>query len=199
MTSVPHTTAIDPTRTALLLMDFQPAVLAAVPGSADVLARATEALDWARTHDVRVVFVRVALTPADAAAVPDRNKTFAQAAQAGWLEDGTPATALHDSLKVHESDLTIRKVRISAFAGDTDLRAQLRERSIDTLILSGLTTSGVVLTTLRQAADEDYRLLVLTDATGDVDSEVHRVLTEKVFPHQAEMITTADLARLISA
>ena len=199
MTALPSTTAIDPTRTALLLMDFQPAVLAAVPDSANVLAHATEALAWARTHDVQVVFVRVALTEADADAVPAHNKAFTQAAQAGWLEDGTAATALHESLNVHERDLIVRKVRISAFASDTDLRAHLRERGIDTLVLGGLSTSGVVLTTLRQAADEDYRLLVLTDATGDTDPEVHRVLTEKVFPHQAEMIATADLSKLTSA
>ncbi|MFG2854188.1 cysteine hydrolase family protein [Streptomyces mirabilis] len=200
MTTGTHTTpALDPARTALLLMDFQPVVLGAVPDPQGVLARAGEALDWARAHGAHVVFVRVALTDKDAAAVPAHNKTFSQAAAAGYLTDGTAATAVHESLKAEEDDLTVRKTRISAFASDTDLRAELRARNVDTLVLAGLSTSGVVLTTLRQAADEDYRLFLLADATADPDPEVHRVLMEKVFPHQAEIISTADLAALSTA
>ncbi|MFD9514824.1 MFS transporter [Streptomyces mirabilis] len=200
MTTGTHTTpALDPARTALLLMDFQPVVLGAVPDPQGVLARAGEALAWARAHGAHVVFVRVALAEKDAAAVPAHNKTFSQAVAAGYLTDGTAATAVHESLKAGEDDLTVRKTRISAFASDTDLRAELRARNVDTLVLAGLSTSGVVLTTLRQAADEDYRLFLLADATADPDPEVHRVLMEKVFPHQAEIISTADLAALSTA
>src|ERR1044071_743246 len=47
-----------------------------------------------------------------------------------------------------------------------------------------LPTSGVVLSTLREAADRDFGLTVLADACLDNDPEVHRVLTEKVFPAQ---------------
>jgi len=200
MTTGPHTIpTIDPARTALLLMDFQPIVLGAVPDPEGVLARAGEALAWARAHGAHVVFVRVALAEEDAAAVPAHNKTFSQAAAAGYLTDGTPATAVHESLKAEDGDLTVRKIRISAFAGDTDLRAELRARNVDTLVLAGLSTGGVVLTTLRQAADEDYRLFLLADATADPDPEVHQVLVEKVFPSQAEIISTADLAALSAA
>jgi nicotinamidase-related amidase len=56
----------------------------------------------------------------------------------------------------------------------------------------GIATSGVVLSTLRQAADLDYRLTVLADGCGDGDPEVHRVLTEKVFPRQADGTTVDD-------
>lgn len=185
-----------PARTALLLLDFQAAVLQAVPGADDVLARAGEALAWARTHGAHVVFVRVAFDEADIAAVPARNKAFAQAASAEYLADGHPATEIHGSLEIQEQDLTVRKVRFGAFASATDLRAELAARGVDTLVLAGLSTSGVVLTTLRQAADEDYRLLVLADATADPDPEVHRVLTEKVFPSQADVIAAADLTML---
>ena len=61
----------------------------------------------------------------------------------------------------------------------------------DTLILAGIATSGVVLSTLRQAADLDYRITVLADACADADEEVHRVLTQQVFPRQA-LVTTTD-------
>ena len=59
-------------------------------------------------------------------------------------------------------------------------------------------TSGVVLSTLRQAADLDYRLTVLTDACYDPDPEIHRVLTEKVFPRQADVITIDEWAKTLT-
>lgn len=67
----------------------------------------------------------------------------------------------------------------------------LRAARADSLVLAGISTSGVVLSTLRQAADLDYRLTVLADACADADPEVHRVLTAKVFPKQA-LVTTAN-------
>ncbi|MEZ0066434.1 nicotinamidase-related amidase [Streptacidiphilus sp. MAP12-20] len=196
MTTTPNTPAIDPARTALLLMDFQPAVLGAVPDPEGVLARAGQALAWARTHGAHVVFVRVALDEADVAAIPARNKAFAQVAATGYLTEGSHGTAVHESLEIREQDLTVRKIRFGAFASDTDLRAELHGRGVDTLVLAGLSTSGVVLTTLRLAADDDYRLFVLADATADPDPEVHQVLMEKVFPRQADIVATAELAGL---
>ena len=50
----------------------------------------------------------------------------------------------------------------------------------------------MVLSTLRQAADLDYQLVVLEDACADFDPEVHRVLLEKVFPRQADVMTVDD-------
>jgi isochorismate hydrolase len=79
----------------------------------------------------------------------------------------------------------------SAFTG-SDLEVVLRAGGIDSLVLAGIATSGVVLSTLRQAADLDYRLTVLADGCLDADPEVHRVLLEKVFPRQADVVRIAD-------
>lgn len=83
--------------------------------------------------------------------------------------------------------------RISAFTG-SDLEVVLRSRNITDLVLAGISTSGVVLSTVRQAADRDYRLTVLSTACADADREVHRVLVEKVFPRQAAVLTVAQWA-----
>ena len=80
------------------------------------------------------------------------------------------------------------KRRVSAFSG-SDLEVLLRAFSAKHLILSGVATSGVVLSTLREAADKDYALTVLSDCCADMDEEVHRVLTTKIFPRQAEVKT----------
>jgi nicotinamidase-related amidase len=82
----------------------------------------------------------------------------------------------------------VTKRRVSAFAG-SDLDVVLRGGDIDSLVLTGIATSGVVLSTLRQAADLDLGLTVLADGCLDADLEVHRVLTEKVFPRQADVVS----------
>ena len=80
---------------------------------------------------------------------------------------------------------------MSAFSGG-DLDVVLRARAIDSLVLTGIATSGVVLSTLRQAADLDFALTVLSDGCADPDDEVHRVLIEKVFPSQAQVMTVRE-------
>lgn len=88
-------------------------------------------------------------------------------------------------------DPIVIKRRVSAFAG-SDLQVLLNGLEVGTLVLTGIATSGVVLSTLGQAADLDYQLVVLADACLDADPEVHRVLTEKIFPRQAEVLAVAD-------
>jgi nicotinamidase-related amidase len=65
----------------------------------------------------------------------------------------------------------------------------LRSRRIENLVFFGVSTSGIVLSTLRRAYDPDYYCAVLRDACFDADPEVHRVLTEKVFRAQATVQT----------
>lgn len=85
----------------------------------------------------------------------------------------------------------VTKRRVSAFTG-SDLQVLLRALEVGTLVLTGIATSGVVLSTLRQAADLDYQLVVLSDGCLDAEPEVHRVLTEKIFPRQADVRLIAD-------
>ena len=195
MTENPNVPPIDPSSTALLLMDFQPAILASISEPDALLARAATALAWARSNKVQVCYVRVAFTEEDFAAVPAHSKAFAPVAHSRFLGADSPEAQIHESLEVRPEDIVVRKTRFGAFS-TTDLYASLHKQGIDTLVLAGISTAGVVLSSLRHAADEDYRIYVLSDATADSDPEVHRVLTEKVFPHQADVITTLDLAAL---
>ena len=193
-----NTPTLVPAQTALLLMDYQNAVLGAVPEPEPVLDRARAALDWARANEVQVVYVRVAFSAEDHAKVPGHSKAFAPVAAGNFLLDGSPEAALHDSFDVQDGDIHVRKTRFGAFS-TTDLYRDLRAKGVDTLVVAGISTSGVVLSTLRDAADQDYRLFVLADATADPDPEVHRVLIEKVFPNQADILETGDLAVLSAA
>jgi nicotinamidase-related amidase len=95
---------------------------------------------------------------------------------------------IHPDLAPRPGEIIAVKRRISAFTG-SDLEVVLRAFGIQHLVLTGISTSGVVLSTVREAADNDYRISVLSDGCADADDEVHRVLTTKVFPRQADVVT----------
>ncbi|HEY3632816.1 MAG TPA: isochorismatase family cysteine hydrolase [Jatrophihabitantaceae bacterium] len=174
--------------TVLLVMDFQHGIVERVGGET-VLAAAGRAVEAARANDIPVMFVRVAFRPGYPETA-DSNLAFAAVKQAGdTMTQDHPATQVHAALEPRPDEPVIIKRRISAFSG-SDLDVLLRGAQADALVLAGISTSGVVLSTIRQAADLDYRLTVLEDACADTDPEVHRVLTEKVFPRQGVVTTT---------
>jgi len=189
---------LDPRRTALLVMDYQNAVLGLVADTDALLARAADAIATARAAGAHVGYVRVAFTDADVAAVPATNKAFSNFGQrAAYLHVDAPTSAIHERVAPLPDDIVVRKTRVGAFS-TTDLHAQLQTRGVDTLVLAGVATSGVVLSTVRDAADRDYRLVVLADACADPDPQVHEVLTQKVFPRQAFVIDAHALREALS-
>lgn len=175
-------------RPALLVMDFQQEIVERYDGTG-VVDAARRAADAAREAGVPVMFVRVAFRPGHPE-ISASNPTFGRLARSGegMLEDHA-ATQIHAALAPRPDEPVVVKRRVSAFSG-SDLDVLLRAAGVDTLVLAGIATSGVVLSTLRQAADLDFRLVVLADACADRDPEVHRVLLEKVFPKQAVVTTT---------
>jgi nicotinamidase-related amidase len=197
MTDAPP--AIDPRHTALLIMDYQAGILGRMAESETLLARAADAIATVRRHGGQVGYVRVAFDAADYAAVPAGSAMAAAVARTGrGLDSGSPATAVHEKVAPEPGDIVVRKTRVGAFS-TTDLDRQLRDRGITTLILAGLSTSGVLLSTVRDGADRDYRLLVLEDVSADPDPEVHAFLTTRIFPRQARVITLADLDGVLAA
>ncbi|WP_031068776.1 cysteine hydrolase family protein [Streptomyces sp. NRRL WC-3742] len=187
-----------PAHTALLVLDVQPAVLAALP-SADadaLLERVEAAIAEVRAAGGLVAHVRLGFTEADWAAIPAANRAFAPIGRHRALHHEDPSTAVHPRLAPRDGDLLVRKTRTGALS-TTDLDHQLRERGITTLLVGGLSTGGAVLATVLDAADRDYRLHVLADAVADPDPEAHDVLLRRVLPTRAEVIATAELATLM--
>jgi nicotinamidase-related amidase len=178
------------THTALLIMDVQNGVVGRFGDENGYLHRLAAAADAARRNGVKVIYVVVGFRPGYPEISP-RNKNFSALAGTGRFVDSDPATAIHPDVAPADGDVIAVKHRVSAFAG-SDLDMVLRSAGIDSLVLAGIATSGVVLSTLRQAADLDYQLTVLADGCLDADPEVHRVLTEKIFPRQAEVVSTAE-------
>ncbi|MFD7838746.1 cysteine hydrolase family protein [Streptomyces sp. NPDC059761] len=187
-----------PERTALLVMDFQNGIVASTPEPDALIERVKEAIAGVRAAGATVGYVRVAFTEEDWAAVAEANKTFSPIAAAKQFHHEDIATRIDERIAPEDGDIVVRKVRIGA-GSTTDLHRQLRDRGIDTLVLAGISTSGVVLSTLIDAADRDYRVYVLSDGVADRDPEVHRVLLDRVFPVRAHVIDTLGLRGLLSS
>lgn len=184
------------TGSALLVMDVQRGIVERFAGDADYLPRLARAIEAARGAGVPVIHVGVGFRSGHPEVSPD-NASFSAIATAGGFTDGDPAAAFHPDVAPTEGEVVVTKRRVSAFAG-SDLDMVLRAQRIDELVLTGIATSGVVLSTLRRAADLDFRLRVLSDGCLDADPEVHRVLTEKVFPRQATVQTATEWAATLA-
>ncbi|MFD8749511.1 cysteine hydrolase [Kitasatospora sp. NPDC059577] len=195
------TPALDPAHTALLVLDCQPAVLAALPGDGAreaLLDRVEEAVAAVRAAGGTVAHVRVGFTEDDWAAVPDANTSFGPVARYRALHHEDPATAVHERLAPRDGDIVVRKTRFGGLS-TTDLDRRLRERGITTLVVAGVSTGGAVLSTVVDAADRDYRLHVLSDGVADPDAEVHDLLLRRVLPSRAGILDTAELRALLRA
>lgn len=194
MTEPTTTVPLDATRTALLVMDYQAGILDRLPEADALLERCAATLAALRGRGVTVGYVRVAFTDDDIAAVPTTNRLFAARLSAGGaaLHADSPATQVHQRLALQPDDIDVRKTRVGSFS-TTDLDQQLRNRGVDTLLLAGISTSGVVLSTVRDAADRDYRVVVLSDLCADPEPGVHEFLTTRIFPRQADVLSSAEL------
>ncbi len=177
------------TKQALLIMDIEPLVVPAFGGDEALLDRLAGLVASARKASVPVIFGRVAFRP-DYPDVSADNLIFNAAKDMLDFTETNADTDYHPKVAPQAGDLTFLKRRVSSFAG-SDLDVILRSQNIRHLVLTGVATSGVVLSTLRQAADLDYQITVLSDGCADADAEVHQVLIEKVFPSQAT-VTTVD-------
>ena len=169
-------------------MDVQPAIVGRVSDGDAYVARVRTAVDSAHACRIPVIYVVVGFR-AGAPEVSARNKAFSAA-----LQHGATFAESHPVIPPEAGDVVVVKRRVSAFTG-SDLEVVLRAKNIQHLVLAGLSTSGVVLSTLREAADKDYRLTVLSDLCADPDAEIHNLLMHKVFPRQADVVTFADWSK----
>jgi nicotinamidase-related amidase len=176
----------DQQSTALLVMDVQGATVKMLPDSQSLLHAINKVIQTARDRKIPVIYVVVGFRKGYPEASPN-NKSFAALKNGPMNLDTEEATKVDASVAPHPGDIIITKKRVSAFTG-SDLEVVLRANGIKHLVLSGIATSGVVLSTVREAADKDYVITVLSDCCADRDEEVHRVLTTKIFPRQAEVV-----------
>ena len=192
---MPELSHIDPASAALLVMDCQVNTLTkfmTAAQSADVITCVPDLLAMARDAGMMVIHVVVALRPGHPEISP-RSFGFSALKANGMRVAESEGAAIHPAAAAREGEPIVVKHRVSPFVG-TDLETLLRANGIDTLVLSGVHTSGVVLSTVRHAVDLDYRLVVVRDCCADPDVELHAMLLDRVIARQAAVVTTAEFA-----
>jgi nicotinamidase-related amidase len=184
--------SIEPKTTALLLMDFQRMVVDSYAVDSEaLLGRVKRLAVTARNSGSMVIHVVVGFQ-LGYPEVSGRNTVFSSLKTAGLLATGDPGAEIHPELAPQRGDVVVTKQRVSAFTA-TNLDVILRSNNIEMLLLTGILTQGVVLSTLRHASDMDYRAVVVADGCSDRDPEVQRVLMEKIFPFQARVATVEEV------
>ena len=187
----------DPTRTALFIGDFYADMMGSLPHATErnVISNTVELQQTARDVSLLVCYSATVFR-AGYVEISDRNKTFSQRKESGQPAASDPVALIHDAVKPIEGELVVGKHRVNAFYG-TGLDLVLRANDVETLIVLGYATSGVVLSTLRYAADLDYRLLVVEDCCVDQQPDVHDFLTRRIFPRQADVVTSKDIVGML--
>lgn len=158
---------------ALILIDFVEAYFAKdsplYAGVDAALAAAIELRDAARDAGVRVIYTNVEFHPS----MVDGGR-FAQ--KVGALTSfvrGSPLGAWPAGLEPTENELVISKQYASAFFG-TSLASTLTAQGHDSLIISGLSTSGCVRATCVDACQHGFIPIIVEEAVGDRHPDVHR-------------------------
>jgi nicotinamidase-related amidase len=192
---MPELSPIDPRSAALLVMDYQVDVLTrfmTAAQSADAVACVPGLLATARDAGMMVIHVVVAFRPGHPEVGP-RNAVFSALKANRMLAAGSEGAAIHPAAAARDGEPIVVKHRVSPFVG-TDLETLLRAGGVDTLVLAGVHTSGVVLSTVRHAGDLDYRLVVVRDCCADPHAQLHAMLLDTVIARQAAVVTAAELA-----
>jgi nicotinamidase-related amidase len=190
---------LDRQQTALLIADFYAAMMSTIPHAVErqVVEHTQHLQQAARDVDLFVCYCATVFRPGYVE-ISERNKTFRERKHSGQPAIADPVQLIHPAVQPAAGEVVVGKHRVNALYG-TSLDLILRANNIETLILLGYATSGVVLSTVRYAADLDYRLVVVEDCCADQDPEVHNFLTRRIFPRQAEVVTVDQVIQALKA
>jgi nicotinamidase-related amidase len=168
--------AVVPARTALVNVDLQNHFVENAPDGRTILERVNRLAAVCRSANILVVHTAHVLK-ADGSDIGILGEII-PSIRDGFLRDGNREAELHADLVVAPTDLRIKKPRFGAFHG-TDLEAILRDRGIDTIIVSGISTDVCCDTTAREANARDFRVLFLSDGTAVNDEAEAAALQQR--------------------
>lgn len=184
---------INPDRTALVVLHYQTDILSVVSQAAPtLLARTRRLCDMARARGVQIYFKKIQFS-AGYPEVGMLNRSGQALKASGLFLSDTIAPELEQ----RDDEPLIIGRRVSAFSG-TGLQEHLLAAGIDTLILAGIESTGVVLSTVSHASDADYRIYTVKDCCYDRDQVVHEHLFSTAFHTRTYVISLEEAATLLA-
>jgi len=189
-----------PSRTALVVVDMQNAFLlpeighsfcAEAPGIIPNINRLAGAL---REAGGVVVWIQTEFTDTieqDWSVAAQMSGPARTARRAAALRAGTRGHALADGLEVRPHDLFVTKTRFSAFIqGSSDLEQVLRDRNIDTVIVTGTVTNVCCESTARDAMMRDFRVVFVSDANAANSDAEHNASLVAIYLTFGDVMST---------
>ena len=200
-------TQIDPARTAHLVIDMQngfvePGAPVEVPAARGVVDNINRICRAVRAGGGLNVFVRFTTPDGDAPAWPVFVERMGEAIGEHHraFTRGAHMWQLWPELDVEPGDIEIDKVRFSAFTpGASGLDALLRERGIDTVIVTGTLTNCCCESTARDAMQLNYRVLIAVDANAALSDEEHAATLHTMAFVFADLYSTDELVAKLKA
>lgn len=187
-----HPPAIDPARTALLVMHYQTDIMALFPSAAPTLLANTRKLcDAARRKGVGVYFVKIHFSPGYPEVSPLNRNGLGIKRMGLFVHD-----QLSPELGRRPGEPLILAHRASVFFG-TGLELRLSAQGIDTLLMAGIASTGVVLSSVAYASDADYRMFTVKDCCYDPDPVVHERLFSTAFESRTVVVSLEEALELL--
>ena len=197
--------ALDPKRTALLIIDMQNAFVAPgapieVPAARAIVAPINRLARELRKRGVPVIWV-LHENQGDGRDWPGFFDSFVaparRAAAIAALAPGSRLQMLYPELETSPNDSWVTKNRYSALIrGDFD--HTLRQRGIDTLLVAGTKTNVCVECTARDAMMLDYKVALISDCTAALSDEEHRATLENVIQQFGDVLTAEEALALLA-
>jgi nicotinamidase-related amidase len=188
-------TALNPTATALVLIDLQRGITAMPTQphpTSEVIANAAKLAAGFRSASAPVITVRVAPSP-----------DGGDALRADVDEPRRPREMPADFAEIvpqirDERDIVVTKKQWGAFYG-TDLDLQLRRRHITTIVLGGISTNMGVESTARAAHEHGYNLVLVEDAMSALDGDDHTFAITRIFPKIGRLASTSEVLAALTS
>jgi len=117
------------------------------------------------------------------------------------LDEGAEGFRLFPGLEPRSDDMRVKKIKYSAFmAGSSDIDAQLRSRSIDTVLIAGTATNVCCESSARDAMMLDYRVIMISDANATWTDEEHAAALDNFMLFFGDVMTAGEASsRLVAA
>ena len=201
--------SIDAAHTAMLVVDMQNAFVAEgaaaeIPTAREVVPNINRVNAALRQAGGLVVWIVSTYGPKEEDRWPimydhifgeEQGKAFRAA-----LSEGAPGHSVYAPLEQRAEDITVSKNRFSAFVGsDGGLEQLLRERGIDTVLVTGTVTSVCCESTAREAAMRNFKTVMVTDANAGRDEEEHWASLANILLGFGDVYSTEEIVTLIGA
>jgi ureidoacrylate peracid hydrolase len=198
---------LDPSRTALLVVDMQEAFVAKgapieTPSARGIVANINHLAATIRDTGGTVVWIISTYGPRP----EDDWPTFfdhvmgpqAAASFRGALTEGRDSHRIYGALGVADDDPVVSKNRFGAFVGSGGrLERLLRDKGVDTLLITGTVTNMCCETTAREAAMLSYKTIMVADANAGRSDAEHNATLSAFLQGMGDVYNTRDLVSML--